>query len=61
MEGIYPGMTTHEDRQLGQKIKKHVKGSTILKNEGMPQYVTHGGQQLDQKENKAYGRSDDPK
>ena len=54
-------MTTHEDRQLGQKIKKHVKGSTILKNEGMPQYVTHGGQQLDQKENKAYGRSDDPK
>ena len=50
-------MTTHEDRQLGQKITKPLKGSMIPGKEGMPQYATCGDQQLDQKANKAYGRS----
>ena len=46
-------MTTHEDQQLGQKIMKPVKGPMILGKEGMPQYATRGGQQLDQKVNKS--------
>ena len=33
-------MTTHEDRQLGRKIMKPVKGLMILGKKGMPQYVT---------------------
>ena len=53
-------MTTHEDRQLGRKIMKPAKGQMILGNEGMPQYATRGSQQLDQKVNETYGRSDDP-
>ena len=53
-------MTTHEDRQLGPKIMKPAKGPMILGNEGMPQYATRGSQQLDQKVNETYGRSDDP-
>ena len=32
---------------------KPVKGSMIPRNEGMPQYVTHKRQQLDQKVNKS--------
>ena len=46
-------MTTHEDQQLGQKIMKLVKGPMILGKEGMPQYATRGGQQLDQKVNES--------
>ena len=42
-------MTTHEDRQLGRKIMKPVKDPMILGKEGMPQYATLGGQQLDRK------------
>ena len=44
-------MTTHKDRQLGQKIMKPVKGLMIPGKEGMPQYATRRGQQLDQKVN----------
>ena len=51
-------MTTHEDRQLGRKIMKPVKGPMILGKKGMPQYATLGGQQLDRKVNETYGRSD---
>ena len=51
-------MTTHEDRQLGQKIMKPVKGPMILGKEGMPRYATRGSQQLDRKVNEACGRSD---
>ena len=36
--GYAPVMTTHEDRQLGRKIMKPVKGPMILGKEGMPQY-----------------------
>ena len=50
-------MATHEDRQLGSKIMKPVKGLMIPKKEGMPQYATRGGQQLDRKVNEACGRS----
>ena len=50
-------MTTHEDRQLGRKIMKPMKGLMILGKEGMPQYATQGSQQLDQKVNETYGRS----
>ena len=32
---------------------KHVKGRMILGKEGMPQYATRGGQQLDQKVNES--------
>ena len=32
---------------------KHVKGPMILGKEGMPQYATRGGQQLDQKVNES--------
>ena len=46
-------MTTHKDWQLGQKIIKPVKGSMIPVKEGMPQYATHMGQQLDQKVNES--------
>ena len=46
-------MTTHKDRQLGQKIMKHVQGLMILGKEGMPQYATRRGQQLDQKVNES--------
>ena len=35
-------MTTHEDRQLGRKIMKLVKGPMISEEEGMPQYATLG-------------------
>ena len=44
-------MTTHEDRQLGPKIIKPVKGLMIPGKEGMPQYATRRGQQLDQEVN----------
>ena len=37
---------------------KSVKGLMILGNEGMPQYLTRRGEQLDQKVNEAYGRFD---
>ena len=37
---------------------KPVKGSMIPRNEGMPQYVTHRRQQLDQGVNEACGRPD---
>ena len=50
-------MTTHEDRQLGRKIMKPMKGPLIPGNEGMPKYATRGGQELDQKVNETYGRS----
>ena len=53
IEGICPSMTTHEDRQLGPNITKPLKGPMILGNEGMPQYATHGGRQLDQKVNES--------
>ena len=46
-------MTTHEDRQLGQKIMKPVKGPMILGKESMPQYATCRGQPLDQKVNES--------
>ena len=46
-------MTTHKDRQLDQKIMKHVQGLMILGNEGMPQYATRKGQQLDPKVNES--------
>ena len=46
-------MTTHKDRQLGQKIKKPMKCSMIPGKEGMPQYATCRGQQLDQKVNES--------
>ena len=52
-------MTTYEDRQLGQKIMKPLKGLMIPGNEGMPQCATCEGQQLDQKVNETYGRSND--
>ena len=51
-------MTTHEDRLLGPKIMKPMKGPMIPGNEGMPQYATRRGQQLDRKVNRACGRSD---
>ena len=51
-------MATHEDRQLGRKITKPLKGPMILEKEGIPQYATREGQQLDRKVNEAYGRSD---
>ena len=54
-------MTTHEDRQLGPKIMKPVKGPMILRKEGMPQYATLSGQQLDRKVNETYGRFYDPR
>ena len=54
-------MTTQEDRKLGQRIPKPRKGPMILRNDDMPQYVTRRGEQLDQKVNKAYERSDDPR
>ena len=46
-------MITHKDRQLGQKIMKPMKGLMIPGNEGMPQYATCKGQQLDQKVNES--------
>ena len=51
-------MTTHEDQQLGQKIMKPMKSPMILWKEGMPQYVTHMGDQLDRKVNKDCGKPD---
>ena len=54
-------MTTHEDQQLSRKITKPLKGPMIVGNEGMPQYATLRGQQLDRKANETYGRSDDPR
>ena len=42
-------MTTHKDRQLGQKIIKPMKGSMIPVKEGMPPYATHRGRQLSRK------------
>ena len=53
-------MTTHEDRQLGRKIMKHVKGLMILGKEGMPQYATLRESTTRSKVNETYGRSDDP-
>ena len=44
-------MTTHKDQQLGQKIMKSVKSLMIPGKEGMPQYATRRGQQLDQNVN----------
>ena len=46
-------MTTHEDRQLGQKIMKPVKCLMIPRKEGMPQYATHRSQQPNQKVNES--------
>ena len=46
-------MTTHKDRQQGQKIMKPMKGPMILGKESIPQYATHKGQQLDQKVNES--------
>ena len=37
-----------------------MEGPMIPSKKGMLQYVTCGGQQLDQKVNEAYGRFDDP-
>ena len=37
-----------------------MEGPMLLEKEGMPQYATRGSQQLDQKVNETYGRSDDP-
>ena len=54
-------MTTHKDRQLGRKIMKPVKGSMIIRKEGMPQHATQGSQQLDQKVNETCERSNDPR
>ena len=54
-------MTTHEDRRLGRKITKPLNGPMILGKDGMPQCATHEGQQLDQKVNETYGRSNDPR
>ena len=39
---------------------KPMKGPMILGNEGMPQYATLRGQQLDRKVNETCGRSSDP-
>ena len=44
-------MATHEDRQLGLKMMKLVKGLMIQGKEGMSQYATRAGQQLDRKVN----------
>ena len=49
-------MTTHEDQRLGQKITKPMRGLMILGKGGMPQYVTQGSQQLDQKVNETCER-----
>ena len=51
-------MTTHEDRKLGQKIMKPLKGPMIPGKEGMPQHATCRGRKLDQKANNACGRPD---
>ena len=38
-----------------------MEGPMLLEKEGMPQYATQRSQQLDQKVNETYGRSDDPR
>ena len=50
-------MTTRADRQLGRKIMKPMKGPMISEKEGMPQYATRRGQQLDQKVNESLLKS----
>nr|CAN79754.1 hypothetical protein VITISV_031876 [Vitis vinifera] len=52
-------MTTHEDRQLGRKIMKPVKGPMILGKEGMPQYDNSNGSTTRSKVSEAYERFDD--
>ena len=44
-------MTTHKNRQLGQKIMKLVKDPMILGKRGMPQYATMNKQRYKMPQN----------